>query len=242
MRKKILPILSLALLLALAGCSSTQAPERQVRPSPPHTIHVTPFGHAVATSDGFSARIEIEVVSFLNLERNALVQELEQEVVLERANGATSRRSFTLVEAFRLERTYVDFAGRNHYRLQLGQRDHHSITGLDDLPADVVGVTINRRVFAYVANVYGADFTDSGFAHLPRNQDGDVVSEPPRNFNQRYQDSHETRGWVQDAGDSLGLTYRMRYHFVRTPSGSPGFVLDRAGGLGYVESPTVIVR
>lgn len=239
MYKKFLPIL---LLAALAGCSSAPVIERQARPTPPYSISVRPSGYAVASSDGFSARIEIEVVSFLNLERNALVQELTQEVVLERADGSTSRRTFTLVEAFKLERTFVDFSGRNHYRLQLGQQDHHSTSGLNDLPDDVVGVSIDRRVFAYVANVFGADFTDTGFAHLPRNQDGNVISQPPPNFNQRYQLNHETRGWVQDAADSLGMTYRMRYHLVRTGSGSPQFVLDHDGGMGYVEAPTVIVR
>lgn len=234
-----------ALLLALlaAGCSSSPAKiERQQRESPPYSIIVRQERSARVSSDGFSATFGFEVISPLDLARNSLVQELTQEVVLERKDGSTSTRSFGLVEAFKLERVFIDAQGQNHYRLLFGQGDHHSIKGLSELPPDVVGVTVKRRVFAYVANVYGADFTSNGFAHLPRNQDGSVVTEAPRKFNELYQDFHETRGWLEDAADSLGLVYRIEYHLVRTGSGSPQFVMDQAGGLGYVEEPTVIVR
>ncbi|MCC7509427.1 MAG: hypothetical protein IT464_08635 [Planctomycetes bacterium] len=234
-----------ALLLAMlaAGCSSTPAKvERQQRESPPYTIIVRQERSARVSSDGFSASFGFEVISPLDLARNSLVQELTQEVVLERKDGSTSTRSLRLVEAFKLERLFIDAQGQNHYRLLFGQGDHHSIKGLSELPADVIGVTVHRRVFAYVANVYGADFTSNGFAHLPRNQDGSVITKAPRKFNEMYQEFHETRGWLEDSADSLGLVYRIEYHLVRTGSGSPQFVMDRAGGLGYVEEPTVIVR
>jgi hypothetical protein len=235
--RSLVPVILLALA---AGCSAPQV-ERQHRESPPYTISVLSRGPATVTSDGFSARLAFEVVSQLDLQRNSLVQELTQEVVLEYRNGSTSRRSFNLVEAFRLRPGFKDAMGMNHYRLEPGQNDHHSLKGLDKLGRDVVGVTVNRRVFAYVANVYGADFTDFGFAHLPQNQDGSVVTEAPPTFNETYQTEHATRGRIVDAADSLGLVYRISYHLSRE-GGSPKFVLDRDTGAGDVQRPAVIVR
>ncbi len=224
----------------LTGCSSAQV-ERQYRESPPYSIHVVSRGPATVTSDGFSTRLAFEIVSSVDLQRNALVQELTQETVLEYESGSVSSRTFNLVEAFRLNPVSRDAAGAYRYRLEPGQHDHHSLKGLDDLDEDVVGVRVNRNVFAYVANVHGADYTDFGFAHLPQNQDGSVVSNAPRTFNEGYQARHKTRGTVSDAADSTGLVYRISYHLSRR-QGSPRFVLDHVEGTGLVTPPVIVVR
>jgi hypothetical protein len=235
-----IPLALVVLLGLLAGCAFSPVVERQFRESPAYTVLVKPQGAASVNTDGFKTRLEFEVVSELDLARNSLVQELTQEIVLEYRDGSTSKRAFTLVEAFRLRLAFTDAQG-NHYRLQPGQNDMHSIKGLDKLPKDVVGVTVNRHVFAYVANVYGADFTDHGFAHLPMNQDGSVVTQAPEKFNESYQSKHETRGRVEDAADSRGLIYRISYHLARG-GGSPRFVVDAAEGFGTVVAPTVVSR
>jgi len=236
-------ILGVVLLLIAAGCASAPQPEvqREFRPSPPYSITVRPLGPAVVTSDGFSAEIEFEVVSPYDLGRNSLVQELRQEVLLHYRSGRTERRALSLVEAFQLRHAFTDGLGRNHYRLLAGQRDSHSMYGLDGVAPDVVKVTVRREVFAYVANVIGADFTNRGFAHLPANEDGSVVTRAPRTFNEHYQSRHQTTGHVVDSADSLGVVYVFEYELV-PGEGRTRFVVNKGGGLGQVIAPTVIHR
>lgn len=238
-----LPLLLAAVIaLAVAGCSSQQVVERQVRPTQPYTIHVKPLGPARVSADGFETRLEFEVASPLNLQRNSLVQELHQKFTLKYANGRTKVRTLTLVEAFRLQFSHRDPAGRYHYRIATGQSDRHAMRGINDLPPDVVAVRIDRTVFAYVADVAGADFTPAGFAHLPRNEDGNVVSNIPSRFNEQYQQNHEMRGYVHNSGDSMGLTYNMSYRLVRNDRRTPQFSVYHGGGWGVVEAPRIVHR
>ncbi|MCB9895603.1 MAG: hypothetical protein H6839_14245 [Planctomycetes bacterium] len=236
-----LPLLHLALIaLLVAACSAPQTVERQGRSTPPYEVLVHALGPARVSDDGFDARFEFEVVSPLDLQRNSLVQELKQTITFEYEDGSARERHLTLVEAFRLRLEYIDAARQYHYRIYVGQSDRHSMRGMNDLADDVVAVRIDRHVFAYVANVMGADFTEAGFAHLPRNEDGTVVSEIPEKFNSNYQSKHDTRGWIANSGDSLGLTYRIKYRLVRTGVDSPHFEVDRGGGYGVVEAPAVV--
>ena len=234
-------VIALSIGLVLAACSSSQPlAERQHRNVAPYEITEEAVGPARVSRDGFDARFQFEVVSPLDLQRNSLVQELRQTVTLIYKDGKRKKRKLSLVEAFRLRFAGLDGSGRYHYSIFAGQSDRHSMRGLDDLPDDVTAVEINRAVFAYVANVMDADFTPSGFAHLPENEDGNVVSDIPERFNENYQNSHATRGWVRNSGDSLGLTYTINYRLVRDGADNPHFVVDRGGGYGEVEAPAVV--
>jgi hypothetical protein len=243
MKAAALPFVLLAALL-VAGCAASPEPviEREVRDSLPYSITVRPTAPAVVTADGFRAELEFEVVSPYDLRRNSLVQELRQEVLIEYRNGRVERRAMTLVEAFLLRLAYVDAAGLSHYRLLAGQRDNHSLYGLGEgLAPQVVRVSVRRDVFAYVANVYDADFTRSGFAHLPHNQDGSVVTNAPPTFNRHYQQRYQTMGRVTDSGDSLGIVYRFEYE-LRPNEGETSFIVSKHSGQGQVIAPDVIWR
>ena len=242
MQLRPLPLLHIALIALLVGaCSAPQKVERVERASPPYQVTVRALGPARVSNDGFDARFEFEVMSPLDLQRNALVQELRQRIIFEYEDGSTRTRELSLVEAFRLRLAYVDGNDAYHYRIYAGQSDRHSMSGMSDLPEDVVAVRIERNVFAYVANVAGTDFTKAGFAHLPRNEDGTVVSEIPERFNANYQLKHSMQGRVLNSGDSLGLKYRIRYRLVRESDDNPHFVVDRGGGYGVVEAPNVVL-
>ncbi|MCB9932058.1 MAG: hypothetical protein H6841_01410 [Planctomycetes bacterium] len=242
MKFRPLPLLRIvALTLLFAACSSPQqVVEREERESPPYEVIVRSLGPAVVSKDGFDTRFEFEVISPIDLRRNSLVQELRQVITFEYDNGTTRQRELTLVEAFRLRLAYVDGSQRYHYWILPGQSDRHSMRGMNELPEEVVAVHIQRNVFAYVADVSGADFTDAGFAHLPRNQDGNVVSRIPERFNEEYQRKHDTRGMVLNSGDSLGMNYRISYRLVRTGGLNPQFVVDHGGGFGMLEAPPVV--
>lgn len=238
-----LPLLFAAVIvLALGACSSPQVVERQQRESQPYEITVKPLGPARVSNDGFDSRFEFEVISPVDLNRNSLVQELKQKFTLEYRDGSTRERTLTLVEAFRLRFSHRDLGGRYHYKIWTGQSDRHSMRGINDLSRDVKGVTVERAVFAYVANVAGAHFTPAGFAHLPKNEDGSVVSKVPSRFNEDYQQNYETRGSVRNSGDSLGLTYKIRYRLVRDSERSAQFSVLHGGGWGVVQTPVILRR
>jgi hypothetical protein len=235
---RLLPVL----VLVVAACSSTQTIERKQRESLPYEVLVRAAGPAEVSKDGFDARFEFEVVSEYELPRNSLVQELKQTITFEYDDGSTRQRELSLVEAFRLRFSHIDGARRYHYRIYEGQSDRHSMRGMDELPDDIVAVRLERDVFAYVADVDGADFTPAGFAHLPCNEDGNVVSDIPDRFNEGYQRNHVMQGWVRNSGDSLGLVYRIQFRLVRNGDVGPEFIVDRASGHGEVEMPSVLWR
>lgn len=234
-------VIAIVIGLMVAACTSSQPiVERQQRSVTPYEITVVPIGPAQVSRDGFDARFEFEVVSPLDLYRNSLVQELRQTVTLVYKDGRRKQRDLSLVEAFRLRPMGVDDSGRHHYSIFAGQSDRHSMRGLDELSSDVKSVEIYREVFAYVANVMDADFTPAGFAHLPTNEDGSLVSDIPKRFNEKYQNNHSTQGWVRNSGDARGLTYRIKYRLTRTGGNSPHFEVDHGGGFGAVGTPAVV--
>lgn len=228
--------------LALSGCAlfAPAQDDRQLVPSEPYSITVRPIGPATVSSDGFEARFDFTVTSPFDLRRNALVQELTQTMTLSHDDGRVTRRTLSLVEAFQLQLHLVEPGGLRHYTLLPYQRDRHSANGLRDIARDIHTIRIDRRVFAYVANVTGADFSPGGFAHLPRNEDGTVVSRVSKGFNASHQADHQTRGRVQHSATASGLTYVMGYTLRRSQPGRPEFVVDRGGGSGTVLAPAVL--
>lgn len=237
--------LILLALLALPGCALFSSgrdnrPARQVQPSAPYTITVLARGPATVSDDGFEARFDFEIASPYDLRRNSMVQELRQTITLTHADGGQSRRSLSLVEAFQMRLVSIDAQGLHHYRLMPGQRDRHAMAGMSGYGRDVTRIHIDREVFAYVANVAGADFSASGFAHLPLNEDGTVVSRVGKGFNARYQSNHETRGIVWQSANAYGVIYRMGYTLRRGSPGMPEFFVDYGGGAGTVIAPEVL--
>lgn len=218
-------------VLALAGCALFQSPapppaDRVLQASEPYTIAVRPLGASSVSGDGFEARYDFDVTTQFDLRRNSLVQELYQVTTVTYDDGRVSTRSLSLVEAFRLRLRGVDPAGNRRYGLMPGQRDRHSVTGLREYGRDVVKVNVERRVFAYVANVIDADFSEGGFAHLPGSEDGLVVSRVGSGFNAEHQKKHEMRGRVADSATAMGITYRMSYTHIRKPRHAPEFRFD----------------
>ncbi len=237
-------ILILLLFGLLPGCAlfsvGADAPQvRLVQTSEPYQVHVRPIGPARVSEDGFEARFDFHVFSPFDLQRNALVQELRQTMTLTHADGKVETRRLSLVEAFKLQLLAVDDNGMRHYALLPGQRDRHAAAGLKGLPASVERIEIRREVFAYVANVAGADFSPAGFAHLPTSEDGAVKSSVGRDFNQRYQQAHQTRGRVVQSATAWGMTYRMSYLLRRGGPGLPQFIVDHGRGVGAVQAPVV---
>ncbi|MBX3473895.1 MAG: hypothetical protein KF754_05890 [Planctomycetes bacterium] len=231
-------------LLALPGCGLVSRAGHEAVPvaraSEPYHITVRAWGPATVTPDGFEARFDFHIVSPLDLRRNCMVQELQQEITLTRTDGQVRRRSLSLVEAFRLRLLNVDAQGMYHYGLAPGQRDRHSWAGLTEYGPEIAQVRLERRVFAYVANVADADFSDNGFAHLPRNEDGTLASTVGPNFNKAYQQRHETRGRVFYSANGLGVVYRMNYQLRRAAGENVRFFVDYGGGAGTVLAPEVV--
>lgn len=237
--------LVLLALLVLPGCALFQRepadpPARQIQPSAPYIITVRPLGPATVTDDGFEARFDFHITSPYDLRRTSMVQELHQTMTITYLDGRVRTRELSLVEAFQLRLWSIEPDGTHHYGLMLGQRDRHAMAGLAGYGPDVEKIRIERRVYAYVANVAGADFSALGFAHLPLNEDGTVVSRVGRGFNARYQQQHETRGRVWQSANAYGVVYRMGYDLRRGASGLPGFFVDYGGGAGVVVAPEVV--
>lgn len=242
MRSSALVVLA---LLALPGCALFQRdpadpPARQIQPSAPYAITVRPLGPATVTDDGFEARFDFHITSPYDLSRTSMVQELHQTTTVTYLDGRVRKRELSLVEAFQLRLWFIEPNGTHHYGLMPGQRDRHAMAGLTGYGADVEKIRIERRVYAYVANVAGADFSDHGFAHLPLNEDGTVVSRVGKGFNAGYQERHETRGRVWHSANAYGVVYRMGYDLRRGSPGMPTFFVDYGGGAGVVVSPEVI--
>ncbi len=234
--------LIVATLLALPGCALFQSPtpERQIQPSAPYVITVHGRGPATVTRDGFEAKFDFHIVSPYDLRRNSMVQELRQTTTLAYADGSIRRRSMSLVEAFRMRLVSIDGQGMHHYGLMPGQRDRHAMAGVKEYGSDIEKITIEREVFAYVANVVGADFSAGGFAHLPLNEDGTVISRVSKGFNAKYQRDHETRGRIWHSANAYGVIYRMKYNLRRGSPGMPEFFVDYGGGAGSVVAPEIL--
>ncbi len=235
---------SVAGALVVSGCALTPvetAREAPSRKQPLYMIDVIPTRPPVVSHDGFEAGLTFSVLAQDRLGQRYLVQELTQTVTYEYADGAEVATSFSLVECFRLR-----YAGPSplgvRYELDGGQWDRHFHTGLAALPVEVLAVRIERKLFVYVANVYGADFTRRGFAQLERNESGDVVTNSPPRFNAAYRSAHETRGTPRDTYRQGGTAYRIAFRLERSGMGEADFVIDRDRGPGRVLKPTLVIK
>ncbi len=235
--------LSMVAVFGLGGCATSPfvSPTPISVDDPKYFIDVLPTRPPVLSNDGFDAGLSFTVIAERSMSQEYLVQELTQTLTFEYVYGGESSESFTLVECFRLRWTGETHLGAR-YELERGQYDRHFYTGLSELGEDVVAVRIERTISAYVAHVEGADFTARGFAQLDRNENGDVVSNSPKRFNENYQKKHETRGQPSRTNREGGVTYKLSYRLERMGLGKAEFELTRAKGSGRVFQPSVVLR
>jgi len=114
--------------------------------------------------------------------------------------------NYTLVEYF----DTIDGA------LAPGQSDRHSIGHLSG--------THKRWIYTYPAEVEGVDATPSGFAELPQNKDGSVVTNTnPETFNTEHNASYSRKGRIVRDERERGRWWSMYYH---APSNTIKIVLD----------------
>ena len=238
-------VLNLMLLLVVgfsSGCAV--APNSQAAAGidhPRYFIDVFPSRPPVVSRDGFDAGLSFFVTAERPLHQQFLVQELHQTMTYDYANGTESRDGFSLVECFKLREAGESMFGMR-YELEHGQFDRHFTTGLDDLGPDVKAVRVERVVFAYAADVVGADFTRRGFAQLERNEEGSVVTDSPIHFNADYRRKHETRGHACHTNREGGVTYKIEYRVARMGLGKADFEITRANGRGRVFQPSLVLR
>ncbi|MHC4841908.1 MAG: hypothetical protein ACYTDT_13300 [Planctomycetota bacterium] len=219
----------------ISACSTTQEKQPASRVQDPYYIRVIPISNPQVDRESFRIRLGFEIYSDVELKRKALVQEIRQVVTYERKNGRDSMRELQLVEAFKLRLLRVTEDNQYVYTLLRGQSDSHRMYDFWNDDKQVRSIRIKREVFAYVASVRGADFTDLGFAMLPENESGTMKTEVSHRFNQSYQAEHQTSGIVMDSEVHHGLAYRIQYRVTKDHKKAPHFRLDRAWGRGVVE-------
>ena len=235
-------LLLVAGLAFSSGCAVAPSPQAAVETDHPrYFIDVFPSRPPVVSRDGFDAGLSFFITAERPLNQQYLVQELHQTLIYEYVNGSERRDSFSLVECFKLREAGESMFGRR-YELEHGQFDRHFTTGLRDLGADVKAVRVERTVFAYVADVVGADFTRKGFAQLERNEEGSVITNSPLHFNADYRNKHETRGYARHTNREGGVTYKIEYRVARMGLGKADFEITRANGKGRVFQPSLVLR
>ena len=94
---------------------------------------------------------------------------------------------------------------------------------------------IERTFKVYAGLTTDTDETFLGFAMLPANKDGSVVTLIPKNFNSRYQESHVLRGRV--VGQS---TVSGEWHIIWWPG--KVVVLTPTGKLVFEDGESHIER
>ncbi|MBV6516277.1 MAG: hypothetical protein HPKKFMNG_01941 [Planctomycetes bacterium] len=208
--------------LTISGCGSvaffTQTP---VAPSElaPYALELEIRGEPVHDADGYEVTLAFDLRADGEFAYNAIVQEIVQETVYTRADRSEIRERLTLVEAFQIARVGVDERGKVCYRLLPFQRDRHYERGYLSLGPLIQRADVCRVVRYYPAFVRDADWTNLGFAHLPRNHDGSLVTNIPRNFNERHQRGYIIDGVVEAADRARGRFYSMRYRWQREQPG-----------------------
>ncbi|MBX3460135.1 MAG: hypothetical protein KF696_09290 [Planctomycetes bacterium] len=210
------------LLLLLGGCATVgnyvAAPIEPAR-LPEYTLELEVRGQPEWDEDRYEVSLGFELRAKDEFSYNAVVQEIVQEVVYTRYDGREIRETLTLVEAFKLTRIGYDDGGRVVYRLPSFQRDRHYERGYLSVGPMIETVDVWRVVRFYPGYVEGADWTTLGFAHLPQNRTGSIVTDIPDNFNETHQRNHELKGAVlQDHRDNARW-YHMRYRWYRESTG-----------------------
>jgi hypothetical protein len=210
--------IAIAALLAAGGCASiSNYSVSPVKPEllPEYTLQLEVRGEPVYDNDSYEVNLGFELRAHAEFAYNAVVQEIVQEVEYRRYDGRIIRERLTLVEAFMLTRIGTDNDGRVVYRLPSFQRDRHYERGYRSVGPMVESVDVWRVVRYYPGYVEGADWTRLGFAHLPSNREGSIVTDIPPNFNESHQRNHELRGSVVQDDRANGGFYHMRYRWQR---------------------------
>lgn len=223
--------------LSLASCSAFQtAPASAVarEPLPEYTLEIVPLTTPTWDSDGYEIVLTFALQSAERFPWRYLIQEIKQTTTFTTADGSRQSSRLSLVEAFRLDASPAQRDGKWVYTLEPFQRDRHFEAGFATVQPGVKAIEVTRDVKLYPAMVENADFTFLGFAHLPRNRDGNVKTDVPPSFNRRYQERHETRGSILADDRDAGLNYHISYswrvpntgatpvaNLVFNPSGTP---------------------
>ena len=240
---------SIAILLLMAaggvlssGCAGTgNYKSSPVQPEvlPEYTLTLEQRGEPEYDEDRYEVSLGFELRAQDEFSYNAIVQEIVQEVVYERFDGRKIRETLTLVETFKLQRVGRDDTGEVVYRLPSFQRDRHYERGYESVGPMIKQIDVWRVIRFYPAYVQGADWTDLGFAHLPQNRTGSVVTDIPENFNESHQRKHELKGEIVQDDRTQSHWYNMRYHWWREPTGNrPQATFTFTKGMRPVDEPT----
>ncbi len=207
--------------LTFSGCNSvaffTQTPvppEKLVK----YTLDLELRGEPSFDADGYDVTLGFDLRAQGEFAYNTVVQEIVQETVYTRVDSTEVRERLTLVEAFQIARVGADKDGIVRYRMKAFQRDRHYERGYLSLGPGIARAEVCRVVRYYAAFVRDADWTSLGFAHLPKNHDGSIVTVIPRNFNERHQRGYIIDGEVEADDRSKGQFYSMRYSWWREQS------------------------
>jgi hypothetical protein len=212
--------IAIVLLLAAGGCASISNYEATpIKPEllPEYTLDIEVRGDPRHDADSYEVSLGFELRASDEFAYNAVVQEIVQKVEYRRSDGRVIRERLTLVEAFKLTRIGTDNDGRVVYRLPSFQRDRHYERGYTSVGPMIDTIDVWRVVRFYPGYVDGADWTRLGFAHLPGNRDGSIITDIPANFNESHQRNHDLRGRVVEDDRDNGKFYYMRYHWWREP-------------------------
>ncbi|MCB9896110.1 MAG: hypothetical protein H6839_16880 [Planctomycetes bacterium] len=240
---------SIAILLLMAaggalssGCATSgnyKAMPVQPEVLPEYTLELELRGDPDYDEDRYEVSLGFELRARGEFAYNAVVQEIVQEVVYERFDGRKIRETLTLVECFKLQRIGRDEKGVVVYRLPSFQRDRHFERGYESVGPMIKQIDVWRVVRYYPGYVEGTDATDLGFAHLPQNRAGNIVTDIPENFNEGHQRKHEQKGRVVQDDRARSNWYNMRYHWWREPSGRrPQATFTFTKGTRPVDEPT----
>jgi hypothetical protein len=230
---------SIALILLLAGGCASVSNYRSapIEPwlLPEYTLELELRGQPDWNEDRYEVNLGFELRAADEFAYNCVVQEIVQEVVYRRYDGRESRETLTLVEAFQLNRVGPDDHGRIVYRLPSFQRDRHFERGYLSVGPAFERIDVWRVVRFYPGYVSGADWTPLGFAHLPQNRDGSIITDIPANFNESHQRAYQLKGRVEQDDRDRSRWYHIRYEWwregeARRPKANFNFVKDERPG------------
>lgn len=215
--------IAILLLTTVGGCASVgnyEAAPVEPEVLPEYSLELELRGEPEYDEDRYEVNLGFELRAEDEFAYNAIVQEIVQEVIYERFDGRRIRETLILVEAFKLSRVGRTEGGEVVYRLPSFQRDRHYERGYLSVGPMVKQIDVWRVVRFYPGFVEGADWTDLGFAHLPENRTGSLITDIPENFNESHQRNHDHRGAVLQDHREGGRFYSMRYHWWREPTGN----------------------
>ncbi len=210
---------SIAILLLVAGGCAVVGnyPATPVAPTelPEYTLAIELRGQPEWDADRYEVSLGFELRAHDEFAYNAVVQEIVQEVVYTRYDAREIRETLTLVEAFKLTRIGIDEERMVVYRLPSFQRDRHYERGYLSVGPMIEKVDVWRVVRFYPGYVENADWTALGFAHLPQNRSGSLITDIPENFNESHQRGHELKGAILQDDRDGARWYHMRYRWRR---------------------------